>query len=193
MSGSPLDPPESVMTGPPGQPEKFPRAHWENWHGLCNRPDNSGFGAPGTGRPGNPHSYDRQADLQPPRLQKSRTQDSVAPGRPGFRGPWYRQAGESPFLSTGVLASRRRGSSGTQRRTASSASAGDHPSGGLGTGRPRIPLSYSARRLTSSRQRPSSSAACHSPCKGRAATKRSITPSSARCTRQLTGAEPKVS
>ena len=130
------------MTGPPARPRTFPPAFSKNWHGFCNKPDNSGFGAPGTGRPGNPHSYDRQADLQPPRLQKSRMQDSVAPGaarfqgalvqagrgipffihrraglqppgfqrnppqdsvasqsgRPRFRGPWYRQAEDSPLL-----------------------------------------------------------------------------------------------
>jgi len=219
LSNNTRSPSKPQPARPPGDIANLAWCPGENWHGLCNSPSNSGFGGPGTGRPGNPRSYDRQADLQPPRLQKSRMQDSVAHGRPGFRGPWYRQAGESPLLFTGVLASSRRaprgahaeprhpprrattlqgalvqagrgipsfihrragsqppGSARAQCRTASSVTADDHPSGGLGTGRPGNPLSYSARRLTSSRQRPSAAAPCHSPCRGRVATNLTITP-----------------
>jgi len=45
------------------------------------------FGGPGTGRPGIPLSYNRS----PPSPQARQR------AKP-FRGPWYRQAGESPFL-----------------------------------------------------------------------------------------------
>jgi hypothetical protein len=141
LKGNPPTRINPATTGPPGRQKRFSREPNKNWHDLCSRPGNSGFGALGTGRPGNPHSYDRQADLQPPRRQKRRMQDSVAPGatrfqgalvqagrgipsfihrragfqppgfqrnptqdsvagqsgRPPFRGPWYRQAGESPL------------------------------------------------------------------------------------------------
>ena len=132
-----------------------------------------------------------------------------------FRGPWYRQAGESPSLFAVTYASHAVrhspldelgatgfGGLGTGRpgnpplystrhtrhmpRHSSLDEHGATRFGDLGTGRPGNPPLYSGRSVSCTRQRPSTSLPRHSPLSGRGDTSTSNRSRPSRSMRQFT-------